>query len=178
MSKMIFIFIIFFGELGWSSLGLNPFGGDFKPQDGSLIQVTNMPRTRSQDTFGLCVSFVTSTLIDEANCVVNHTPDCANVPDSEKASSLDMARYSQRVNDQDPSDRESYHGLEQGGDMAFSLYNAGFLTESVVKESCAPFDQVVSRVADDNQARQTELAMWKKFSDSYGEFQRRQKSCS
>ncbi len=170
---------LFWSLDGFAGYGLNPFGAEFKPQASSVIAVTNMPRVRTQDTIGICYAFVASTLIDQANCVQKNVSDCSAVSDNDKVSPLDMSRYSQKLDDNaDESDRFNYEGLSDGGSEVLALYNAAFRAQSIVRESCAPFDQVVGRLQDPHEAQQAELAMWKKFKDSYDAFKTKQKGCA
>lgn len=179
MFRLVFFLTMAFGANSWAAFGLNPFGPEYKPQAGTVLQVTNMPRVRTQDSIGLCYSFVASTMIDEANCYANKVADCSSVPDADKASPLDMARYAQELPaDADDTDRFNYEGLQEGGSAVFALYNGAFRTQSIVRESCAPFDQVVSRIEDPHQAQQVELAMWKKFENTYNAYKRKQKECA
>lgn len=163
----------------WAAFGLNPVGGDYKPQEGSQLQVTNMPKVRTQDSIGICYSFVASTLIDEANCVANKISNCASMSDELKASPLDMARYSQNLpSDADDTDRFNYEGLSEGGSAPFALYNSAFRVQSVVKESCAPFDQVVAKIKDPARAQQIELEMWQKLKNAFNAYKRKEKECA
>lgn len=175
-----FISLLFFYiEPSWGAFGLNPFSNEFKPKAETLLQVTNMPKVKSQDSIGLCYSFVASTMIDEANCVAKKISNCAGISDDEQASPLDMARYSQKLSeDVDNSDRFNYEGIQEGGSAAFALYNAGFRTQSIVKESCAPFDQVVSKISDPAKTQKTELEMWQKFQNVYNAYKRKEKECA
>ncbi|MDG0817303.1 C1 family peptidase [Bdellovibrio svalbardensis] len=176
-------FVLSFSLLGsvtsFAAYGLNPFGPEFKPQADTVIAVTNMPRVRSQDTFGICYAFVASTLIDEANCVQNKVSDCSSVSDNDKVSPLDMSRYSQKLSDgTDDTDRFNYEGLTEGGSESFALFNAAFRAQSITRESCAPFDQVVGKVKDPAEAQQLEIAMWTKFKDSYDAYKKKKEGCA
>ncbi|MEK2643744.1 hypothetical protein [Bdellovibrio sp. BCCA] len=173
------LLITFFSMNAFGAFGLNTFSNEYKPKTETQLQVTNMPKVRSQDSIGICYSFVASTLIDEANCVANKVQDCSSVPNTNKASPLDMARYSQDLpEDTDSSDRFNYEGLNEGGSAAFAIYNAGFRAQAIVRESCAPFDQVVSKITDPAKAQKSELEMWQKFKNMYEAYKRKQKECA
>lgn len=178
MKEYLLLFIILFTQNSIAAFGLNPFGPEFKAQTDTQLQVVNMPKVRSQDTVGLCYSFVASTLIDEANCKYKNISDCSNVPDQDKISPLDMSRFSRKLpSDSDQKDRFSYEGLQEGGSAAFALYNGAFEAKSIVRESCAPFDQVVSKISDAGKAREIEQAMWEKFKNSYESYRNKKVEC-
>ncbi|WII73880.1 hypothetical protein QJS83_08315 [Bdellovibrio sp. 22V] len=144
----------------------------------SQIQIANMPRVRSQDSIGLCYAFVAATLFDEANCAAKKTMDCASVPDQEKVSPLDMARFSKNLPENaDITDRYNYEGLDIGGSEQMALYNA-INSRYLVKESCAPFDQVANKVPDAVEAQKLELAMWTKLENSFKAYKKKVKECA
>lgn len=174
--KILFLFLMFFSEVCLARDGMNPFGFKYIVDSSTVAQVTNMPKVRSQDSFGICYAFAASTLYDEARCVQKSIADCASAPDDQKASPLDMSRFSQILPDEvDSSDRFNYEGLSEGGSAALALYNA--LKMEPAKESCAPFDQIVSKAKSPKEAQDLEIAMWKRFKDSYEAYKKKSKDC-
>ncbi|KHD88610.1 MAG: hypothetical protein OM95_08640 [Bdellovibrio sp. ArHS] len=169
-------FLISFQAL--ADQGLNPFGPEYKPEPSSEVVVKNMPVVRSQDSVGICYSFVASTLIDEANCTARKITDCSKLPDDQRSSPLDLTRFSTVLpQDADYTDRFNYEGLNTGGGSpALTLQNA-IASAAVVKESCAPFDQFVSKINNPAEAQKLELAMWKRFDDAYNEYKKRKEKC-
>ncbi|MBV2168032.1 MAG: hypothetical protein KUL82_04915 [Bdellovibrio sp.] len=166
-----------FSEGALAAYGMRTFSSEYKPVANSVVQVTNMPRVRSQDSFGICYAFAASVLYDEANCAAKNVADCSAVPDQEKVSPLDMARFSVKVDGgQDSTDRFNYEGLREGGVAALALYNS-LEVQMNAKESCAPFDQVVSKTKDPVEAQKIEMAMWKRFQDSYEAYKRKTRDC-
>ncbi|UXR65665.1 hypothetical protein EZJ49_05305 [Bdellovibrio bacteriovorus] len=175
--RLFFLFLMIFSSEAYSSYGMNTLSSDYKPQADSVVQVANMPRVRSQDSFGICYAFAASVLYDEANCVAKNISDCASVSDSDKVSPLDMARFSKELpSGVDGRDRFNYEGLSEGGAAALVLQNS-INSDANVKESCAPFDQIVAKNSNPAEAQKLELAMWKRFQDSYNAYQKKTKDC-
>lgn len=176
---MLLPFILLISQSIFAADGLNPFKFQYAVEPGTQAQVTNMPRVRSQDSFGICYAFAASVLFDEANCVRKEMPDCASTSDNDKVSPVDLARYSVNLdrNEYDISDRDSYEGLKEGGSAALALYNARTVQHSA-SEACAPFDQLVSRSQSPKEAQKIELAMWKRFQDSYEAYKKKSKECA
>lgn len=179
MNSLVLLIGIFLMNISYAAQGLNPFGSEFSPDKGSELLIKNMPSIRSQDSIGICYSFVASTLYDEANCVAKKITDCSSVSPDQKASPLDMTRFASELpQEADISDRFNYEGLNTaGGAEAFTLHNA-IQSNQVAKESCAPFDQIVARISDPSQAQKTELAMWQRFQDVFNEYKRKQAKCA
>lgn len=178
MKIVVACMMLIFTSSSFANSGLKTFGSDFTPQVDSLLQVPNMPKVRSQDTIGICYSFVAATLIDEANCSENKIADCASVHDKDKVSPLDLSRYSVLLpDDVDDTDRFNYEGLRDGGHATLAIFNA-MRTESIVRESCAPFDQVIGKADTVKSAQDLEIAMWKKFKDTYESVRKKARECA
>lgn len=177
MKKIALILLsTFVTSFAQGAMGLDPVPRDLLKNDGGVLAVTNMPKTRSQDSFGICYSFVAATMMDEANCVANKVVDCSSVKDDERFSALDIARYSSKVPEGvSDSDRESFVGLNEGGSASLAMHRA--LGEFSVTEACAPFNQVVSKAKDPVEAQQLEISMWKAFKDVYNSYQKKTKEC-
>lgn len=177
---MVFVLLFLLCHQVFAALGMDPVPRDLLADKSTVIEVGSMPRVRSQDTFGICYSFVAATLLDQANCVTKGVESCSSVPDSEKNSPLDMARYGSFLSAHsglDSTDRFSYMGINEGGSVAVALYNA-LEVNATVKESCAPFDHVVAKAQSPLEVQKLEQAMWKKFRDSYESYQKKIKECA
>ncbi len=179
MVGLLFLLFIFNSSSAFSADGMNPFKFQYAIDPGTLTQITNMPRVRSQDSLGICYAFAASILFDEANCVRKGIADCASVSDQEKVSPVDLARYSIELDrdKHDVSDRYNYEGLKEGGSAALALQNARSAQHSA-REACAPFDQFVSRAQSPQEAQKIESAIWKRFQDSYETYQKKFKECA
>ncbi|AFX99791.1 hypothetical protein [Bdellovibrio bacteriovorus] len=178
MLKALSLILLFLAPQAFAAFGMDPVPRELLNDKTGVLDVPNMPRVRSQDSLGVCYSFVAATLLDQANCVTNNVADCSKVPDSEKNSPLDMARYSVELPDEvDGSDRFNYEGLSEGGSSALAMYNA-LRTQQTARESCAPFDQVAAKGKTPQETQQLELAMWKKFKDSYEAHKKKAKECA
>lgn len=179
MLKLLSVtFSLIYSVQVFASYGMDPVPRELLQGNEGVIAVTNMPKTRTQDTLGICYSMVASTILDHANCSAKKIADCSAVPDSDRLSPLDMARFSTQLPaDADDSDRFNYEGLREGGSSALAIHNA-LKVQLAVKESCAPFDQVVGKAKDPTEAQKLEIDMWTKFKSSYDSFKKKSKECS
>ncbi len=172
-----FIFLVIIAPQSHAAMGLDPIPRELLKDDSSVIAVTNMPKTRSQDSFGICYSFVATALLDEANCVANKISDCSALKDEERFSALDIARYGSKVVEgMSDKDRESFVGLNEGGSAALTIDQA--LGKFSVTEACAPFNQVVSKVKEPAEAQKLEMSMWKAFKDAHESYLKKTKECA
>lgn len=176
--KMLLSIILLISQSVFAADGLNPFKFQYAVEPGTQSQITNMPRVRSQDSFGICYAFAASVLYDQASCVENEIADCGSLPDESRVSAVDMARFSVNLPDGlDSRDKFNYEELREGGSAALALDNSlGVLHNA--SESCAPFDQLVAKVKNPNEAQKIELAMWKRFQDSYETYKKKSKECA
>ncbi|WP_374031677.1 hypothetical protein [Bdellovibrio bacteriovorus] len=172
-----FIFLVIIAPQSHAAMGLDPIPRELLKDDSSVIAVTNMPKTRSQDSFGICYSFVASTLLDEAYCVKNKIADCASAGDDKRFSPLDVARYGSKLPEgMSDMDRESFVGINEGGSAALTIQRS--LGKASIKEECAPFNQIVSKVNDPLQAQKLETSMWSAFKDAYDTYIKKTKECA
>ncbi|WP_413583250.1 hypothetical protein [Bdellovibrio sp. HCB288] len=172
--------VCFYSSCTFASFGLNPIPEDHLKSNTEVLTVTNMPRTRSQDSLGICYSFVATTILDEAYCVENKIADCTNATDTQKHSVLDSTRYTVKGPSAteyagEKDNRDYLWGINEGGSPQFVLHRA--LQNWTVNEACAPFDQLVSKIPDAKKASELEYAMWKTFKDAYKTYQKKSKSC-
>lgn len=177
MVGLLFLLFIFNSSSAFSADGMNPFKFQYAIEPGTQTKITNMPKVRSQDSFGICYAFAASVLYDEANCVRNQVADCSAVSDENRVSAVDMARFSVNLSGgQDARDKYNYEELREGGSAALALYNSLGVQHNA-SESCAPFDHLVANADSPNQAQKIELAMWKRFQDIYEAVQNKSKEC-
>lgn len=161
----------------FAAVGMDPIPRDLLKDNNGVLAVDNMPKTRSQDSFGICYSFVASTLLDEAYCVKNKIADCASAGDDKRFSALDVARYGSKLPEgMSDMDRESFVGINEGGSAALTIQRS--LGKASIKEECAPFNQIVSKVNDPLQAQKLETSTWSAFKDSYDTYIKKTKECA
>ncbi|MBK9323995.1 MAG: hypothetical protein IPM97_13800 [Bdellovibrionaceae bacterium] len=157
--------------------GFNTFDSSYGP-NGDELQVKNMPPVRSQDTLGVCYAFSASAIIEHTICKENKL-DCKDLPNDQRPSVLDLARYATDPSKlQDKSDPNSYpkelgNEFTFGMDIILNMFN----TESVSKESCAPFDNIVSKARSVNEQRADEEKMWLQFRNAYDMYKIKSKDC-
>lgn len=113
------------------------------PKDYGPISVSseikNLPSLRSQDSIGDCHATSAGFLIDEFNCRKNKVKDCSQVGDEQRASRLDLTRFSITPTD-DANQPSSYKSIKPGGWIQSDLDIAMNKLKSVAKESCAPLN--------------------------------------
>lgn len=179
MMKIAILFLIINCSTSLAMMGMKTLGGEYKVKADSLIEITNMPKVRSQDTVGVCAPFVTCTMIDEINCVAKSVENCKATSDSEKCSPLDVSRYTREVEAAKKKSVYNFQGLnmDSGSSVSIALFNTISGTRSVVKESCAPFDQVVAKIDDKVQAQRMEGALWNRLRKAYDSYKRESEKC-
>ncbi len=184
MKRLLVAFSILFGasttlaEYGMIPHSQIKYGEGYALKGESTVQVTNMPKVRSQDSFGICYAAVAALLVDEANCVQSGNASCATAPDSQRVSALDVTRYSRAP--EEGADGEmwrDYKGLNEGGMPVFTLLNIN-KAKDAVSEQCAPTDQIVARAGSEQAAQDLEIAMWKSLKDSYESFRKKNAECT
>lgn len=191
------LIILLLSTNAWAIRGLNVLNKEFSNiESGSSKTVVNMPRVLSQDEAGICYAFTAKVLFDHANCVSRGIKECAADSNDKTASVLDIVRFRSdlveqyneeikrknverkkkglpplepiKADDIDQTDRFNYEGLslDSGGDTAYALQNM-LKVGSVAKESCAPFDQMVSQLQDPYQAKAVNDKMWADFKKQF-----------
>lgn len=151
----------------------------YKTNPTSLLEVTNMPPVRSQDSIGICYAFTAAAAIDAANCKIAQK-DCSKITNKEKASVLDLARYSTETADTDSSSKASAPlsgGIAEGGDPTLALYNAAFENGAFIRESCAPFDQIISKIASPSQTLELQAQAWERLKLTYSQYKKKYEEC-
>ncbi|QDK43729.1 hypothetical protein DOM22_00360 [Bdellovibrio sp. ZAP7] len=154
-------------------MGFNIVGSEYSLQKDSEVPKNpiSMPGLRSQDTVGVCYAFTAAALFDQANCVAKKISNCAEIPEKDRVSPLDISRFGKVLaEDEDRTDRFNYEGLNFGGsNAALTLQNA-IGSGGVARETCAPFDQFTSSVSDLKEAQKIESEIWNKFTNAYNEY--------
>lgn len=162
-----------------NNLGFQAIPSDYRKSISEEAIVTNMAPVRSQDSLGICYSFVAGTIIDTVRCKIKNT-DCSKLPPEQKASVLDIARFGITSN-RDPlvSTGEThfdFKGIYEGGHPALIL-NRLNRSKSYVSEKCAPFDQIVNK--SDSHLRNLEMleASWRRLQSTFNGYKSKEKDC-
>lgn len=148
-------------------------------QGNSEVIVKNMPPVRSQDSIGICYAFSAAALLEHSICKEEKL-DCSKISDSQRPSVLDLSRYASipDATGKDAGDPNSY-SKSIPDEMTFGLVvlDSVFQTTTVSKESCAPFDHLVSKAQTPSAQSATESAMWKHFESSYNNYKKKFAKC-
>lgn len=150
----------------------------FKVSDASVIEIKNMPVVRSQDSIGLCFAFEAAGAIDAANCKARNW-DCSQLDDNRRVSSLDLAHYSgsyQQSKDHISPDEKDLSQTE-GGNATLAVNEALFGTGSFIRESCAPFDQLVAKQGTAEQVVALQTASWENLKNLYIQIHKKVGNC-
>jgi hypothetical protein len=161
--------------------GFNPIGSDYK----KVVDESSspfIPPTRSGDSIDICGITAAAVLIDAEICRQNSISckngdtqciDCANLQPNQRSSTLDLFRLGVKPTTvKDPNESESYPRtvdarLATGYD---ALTNAMFRAKDIAKESCAPLDKFVSKLATKEEQEKAELKIWEALQNKYKEF--------
>ncbi len=178
MKSLVIALGIFAGiESSAQIYGFNTFDSSYR-QNGTDLLVKNMPPVRTQDTLGVCYAFSASAILEHAICK-DEKLDCRNLSNDQRPSVLDLARYATsptKIKDKtDPNSYPKVIGNRRtfGMDIIINMFN----TESVSKESCAPFDNIVSKAKSLEEQRSDEEKMWLQFRNAYDMYKIKSKDC-
>lgn len=173
--QWFFLSLFLFVNQSFALRGMVPIEEGLTEKPDTLIEITNMPRLVNQGATGVCYAATASVLIDQATCKYYDYEDCTQMPEDKRASVMDMTRFLTKDSwHGNPVSRGEYLGLEfDGGSLSqmlfIALYGGGMT--AFMQDSCAPFDLLHSQLPDAAEAQQHDLKMWKKFKESYNEFQ-------
>ncbi len=166
MKVLLSLLVIFVSVVGNASALDFPF---FERVDkkiykvvGDTIALSNMPPVRNQSSVGICAGFAAATLIEFSNCQATGKP-CGNLTDDEKASAIDLLRFSFDPHKGQDTMRPDYNkGLIEGNLVRFLLLGA-FTTERIAKESCAPFTQFTDGIENPDD----QVGLWNRYEKLY-----------
>jgi hypothetical protein len=166
MRLLIIPFLFGFAVPAFADYNLDPVNSKYKyakelsPGQSECV-IKTMPSTRSQDALSICFAAAAATMIDEFQCYVNKNEKCTEVPNNERTSQLDMARFGQKKEDfNDAQDRYEYAGLKDGGGTYIALVNTSRTGGFMVSEECAPLNKALIGTKDTTDAQ---FELWKKF---------------
>ncbi len=119
---------------------------------GSLIEIKNMPRIRSQDSFGVCAAFSSAAIAQKKACDNDKEefPDCSQIPSTKEISPFSMTSWARTTRkNMSKEDYASHLNLQIGGELSGgqALYNSR-KSFAFMPESCYPFDQVANKYGD------------------------------
>ncbi len=153
------------------------FGDDYSIQEGSDKVLGNLPATLSQDSIGQCAAWAAATMLQINNCRIKNQ-DCKNIPDEEKFSPLDVARFGKK-GDGDISYESSYRGISLDGSTgAFAMEIVGLHVGSAASEACMSLDKILSKLGGvTDYAEQNQIDALKELQELYKKSQKLDKNC-
>ncbi|HDX4047997.1 TPA: hypothetical protein ROG05_000338 [Enterobacter soli] len=131
--------IIFYVQPAFCEQGFERVPSGYKTAEGSTLEITNLPKRRSQGSAPICYASVAASIIDYEYCKANNITDCSLLSDDKRVSMIDLSRYNHDLPENvDISDRFNYEGLSDKGSSAVYVIDVARRTQQVAKESCAP----------------------------------------
>lgn len=121
------------------------FGKGFEVKDSHIIK--NLPSMVDQQGAGFCYSAVVAFMFDYYNCQILGS-NCQFLKSSEKASALDISRYTNFPTDH-ASYESSYRGFQEGGASAYALEVSTLFVGSAASEECLPYNTLFGNTAFD-----------------------------
>lgn len=94
MKLILFTLILnFFSLVANAQSAFTKVSAEYQDVAGSVSEVPNMPRIRSQDSLGLCQSFAGATLLQKQYCDQEKVSNCSQVSANEEISPLHVWSY-------------------------------------------------------------------------------------
>lgn len=122
------------------------------PKVLDFLELQNLPRVRSQGAFGACAGYSAATVAQFYSCKHNKVNDCSKISRDKEISPIGMLAYANPNSDNsDPGNMASYENIKFSGSAAYALNNISRFRMAFA-ESCYPFDQVVNKYGDNEQA--------------------------
>lgn len=137
-------------------------------QQGSELEVKNMPRITSQDGLGICYAHVAATMMQAENCK-SLKLSCQNISEDEMFSPLDLTRLHRTSEDgQFSTLRSSYQGLYVSGGSAHDAIIIGALgTKKAASEACLSLDRILSKMTSRGESNDAQNAMWTRLKQQF-----------
>lgn len=127
--------------------------GDFTDEKGSVIEIPNMPRLRSQDSLPICIGISAATIAQKFVCdqKTKEYPDCSQIPPAKEISPFSMISWAKPTDEKgDPFSYQNHKNITLGNlSGAAALMHSAKLF-SFMPESCYPLDQIANTYADKN----------------------------
>lgn len=176
---LVLSFLLFACTSSAKDFGFSPIPPDFRSKSVDEALVTNMAPVRSQDSLGICYSFVAGTMVDTVRCKMAKI-DCSRLPPEKSASVLDITRYG-ITSDKDKSVKSAdnyfdFKGLYQGGDHGV-LLDRLLKLKSYASEKCAPFDQFVNKSTSHLENLKILENSWSRLQNSYSTYKEKEQIC-
>ena len=148
---------------------------EFKDVAGSVSEVPNMPRIRSQDSLGLCQSFAGATLLQKQYCDQKKVANCSQLPASKEISPLNVWSFisTNKVGQKEGESENHRHvsienlvkvfkeneGKVGSGKAIANMKKDGI---SLCSEANFPFDQFANKYGQSEEAMNAILGKLKK----------------
>jgi len=139
----------------------------FRESAGTKIEISNMPRIRSQDSFGVCFGFSAAVIAQKKACdtdrknfpldKVGKPYNCSDIPLEKQISPFSMVAWAKPTEKSTQIGDFMNHrnitlagGEVKAGTGAHALNNS-YTDFSFLPESCYPFDQVANKYGDNKE---------------------------
>lgn len=131
---------------------------------GSKVEISNMPRVRSQDHIGICHAFSATTLAQKYYCDLQKITNCAEVLPDKEISPLSVLSF-QYLDENKKKENIAVNDRSLrliGGSSFLNLWNSQD-SFSFFQESCFPFDQFVEKFGQNKEMMDATIAKLERF---------------
>ena len=143
-------------------------------ETGEFQMAEDLPRRKSQDTFGSCSGESAAYLLTATNCRTQKRYQkkdtqpiaCKDQPESKYFSGIDIMRYANVVPDEKLS-RSFYSGISGIGSPRNILSNVFFKTMGVSNSECTSLDKTLVHFGDGKLLEEAQKKSWRKLKDMY-----------
>lgn len=121
---------------------------EYVEKNNTRIEIENMPRIRSQDSFPICYGLSATTIAQKFICDQDKEeyPDCGQIPPGKEISVFSMIAWAKSTNENlDPKSYDNHKNISIGllsGSDALMNSEKSF---SFMPESCYPLDQIANK---------------------------------
>ena len=78
--------IFFYAQPAFCEQGFERVPSGYKTAEGSTLEITNLPKRRSQGPAPICYASVAASIIDYEYCKANNITDCSQLSDDKRVS--------------------------------------------------------------------------------------------
>ncbi|MGC4009374.1 MAG: hypothetical protein QM805_10505 [Pseudomonas sp.] len=132
--------------------------------------LSNMPNETNQFGMGMCYSHAATGVLNYYLCRYDKL-DCSKAPPESLASTLDMARFTSDVGDDEVEYSSSYQGIQEGGSPAKVLQAATILVGNVSSQACFNEKMIFGDlIIEDKLASDADIARQREFLAGFSSF--------
>lgn len=135
----------------------------------------NLPKRRSQDSLNICGAMTAGLILDATNCRTQKL-NCANLPDEESFSRLDLARYAHVVPDEEKY-KSFYDGISEYGSSTLIISNILHRKMSATNHKCSSLDKALTSFGDSKSLSKAQERSWQKLRETYDGYKSKREKC-